>query len=277
MATSPKKAPTVRDPDDVYQRENRQIVKGLSADITAAQTAIDSNSSSVATLNTQVTGLLAGKVLLNIQSIITTGSTTYNQTPGTTSAWLRMAGGGGGGGGAAGAATGSAAGAGGGSGVYFEKLIVGSSPLVGGSAQCGSGGSAGNTAGSNGGNGGSTTCVINGTTYTATGGGGGGGDPNTGPGVFGVALSTGPVGGSSSGDVVTYWFGEPSLINGGVFWYSGSGGSTPLGAGGFTVTGSTTGNAGNTGGGGGSGAAATTVGKAGGVGGNGLIVIWEFK
>jgi hypothetical protein len=208
----------------------------------------------------------------SVQVLTTSG--TYTPTAGTMRVWLRMVGGGGGGGGAP-ATTGSnaAAGAGGSSGVFFEKWIIPGTSVTGGAFACGSGGAAGSTAGGNGGTGGDTTIVIQGTTYTAKGGGGGVGGVNA---LDSGVLPTAPAGGTSAGDFSTYQNGGLGIVINGTVWWSGQGGSSPLGQGGLTVGSSTTGNAGSRGGGGGGAANKSGTGRSGGSGGVGTILVYEY-
>jgi len=205
---------------------------------------------------------------------ILTGSGTYTPTTGTTIVHMREIGGGGGGGGASPGA-GAGAAAGGSSGVLLD-IVVGTAgvALTGGAYACGAGGTAGATTPAAGGTGGDTTVIINGTTYTAKGGGGGG--AMTGVAGDSAALSTAPAAGTSAGGVTTYGNGGAGIVDDGAVWYSGSGGSTALGAGGLQVGGTTAGNAGNGYGSGGSGASAQSGSRAGGAGAAGLIIIDEY-
>lgn len=208
---------------------------------------------------------------------ILTGSGTYVPARGTTRAIVRLVGGGGGGGGAGGGA-GVAAGAGGSSGVYVEAAIEATGAMRGGTYSCGAGGAAGSTAGGNGGTGGDTTIAINGVTYTAKGGGGGQGMASS---AGGFALPIAPAAGSSSGSNIfsTYDIGDPGINIGGTYWFSGSGGTSPLGhgtIGGNDGAGTGAGVDGGPGGGGSGASEQLAGGLAGGAGGAGTIVIDQW-
>jgi hypothetical protein len=229
--------------------------------------------SAISTLSGTFTSQLHGRYI-NRQVITTNGI--YTSTTGTNAILVTMIGGGGGGGGAVGGAA-AAVGAGGHSGVYWQKYITLASTSTTGSCTIGAAAAGGSIAGGFGNLGGDTTLIINSTTYTAKGGLGGAGmatsvaDGAAAPG----ALSAG----SSAGDIVFQGIATYSVLsNGGaVIWFSGHGGSTPLGSGGMSVSGQTVGNAGSGYGAGGSGAAAQATGQLGGASTKGVIIIDEYS
>ena len=211
-----------------------------------------------------------------IATQIFTSSGTYTPTVGTTRVRVRMVGGGGGGGGGVGGAN-AAIGGGGASGFYLEfRVGDGTTAVTGGTVTRGAAGAGGSTSGGDGGAGGGTSIVINGTTFTAPGGSGGEGQPSS--------VVTGNTSGGSDAaiapagvDIVVQQAGEPGLLISGT-GFSGRGGGTPLGGGGFALQGvADNGNTGSGYGGGGSGAVATAAGKAGGAGAAGVVIVEEFS
>ena len=200
------------------------------------------------------------------------GKGVYVPTPGTCVAFVEHQGPGGGGGGAGGGA-GVAAGGGGNSGWYLPYLVgTPGVPLKGGAYDAGVGVAGGAATPAAGATGGDATLTIAGVTRVAKGGTGGTAGTKSANGLTGPNT---PAAGSSPTSGALY--GEGGLGR----WYntgsaaSGSGGTTPLGLGGFAVGGDTAGIAG-TDGGGGSGASAAAGAQAGGPGGNGVFVIWDF-
>lgn len=230
--------------------------------ITALTTRVTTAEAKITTLQGEVSGrLLAAPLTL-------TGSGSGTLPAGTTMIRLRFTGAGGGGGGAAGGAN-SAAGAGGNSGTYLEIIIGSPGGAVLPSAyswSAGTGGTAGSSAGGTGGTGGDSTFTHNSITYTAKGGAGGGGAANLAS-SFGAPAARTP--GSSAALVNVQQQGEPGVNINNFFW-SGQGGSNPMGGGGG-LSGSTAanGNDGSLYGGGGGGAIAQATGRAGGVGADG--------
>lgn len=211
----------------------------------------------------ELTGRYLGQVIL-------TGSGRFTPLPGACVHRVRGIGGGGAGGGALSSAGGVGAGAGGSSGVMFD-LIIGSPGVAatGGPYVCGAGGVGSTGAGAAGGD---STLTINGTLLTAKGGAGGSqGLSTTGNGFSGTNA---PAAGTTSTGLVTYGSGEDGMVMGGAIWISGSGGGSPLGAGGQEVGGGTNGLPGASYGGGGSGAAAqSNVNRPGGNGGAACFIL----
>lgn len=195
---------------------------------------------------------------------------------------VRMQACGGGGGGAAGG-TGVAAGGGGGSGVYleFELVAQGDQPISSGAYSAPvSGGAGGNSAGGNGTTGADCTLNIGGSLYTAKGGGGGVGMASVSAQAFASGGLPASTSSSGTGILSTYDPGTDGIVNNTGFWYSGGGGTAPLGHGtlsGNAGAGSSAGSAGGIGGGG-SGAMeqAGGGGKVGGQGGGAVIVVEEW-
>jgi hypothetical protein len=224
---------------------------------------------SVASFNT-----LTGAVTTSVVVQKFTASGTYTPTSGMLHAVIECIGSGGGGGGVTGTMAGSYGGAGGGAGSYSRRLVtaaqVGASQTVTVSAAGAGGVGSGNgTAGGD---------VSVGTLCVGKGGSGG---QYTNSGQVGVAGAGGVAG---TGDI--NGAGQP----GGPSWYygastqpipvSGTGGSTPFGAGGASVSANGTVTAGNSGslGGGGSGASASgsTSSANGGTGGIGIVIVTEY-
>lgn len=198
-----------------------------------------------------------------------TGSGTVTSHASATLWHVRMVGGGGGGGAGTGAGT---AGAGGGNSGWYLEFWVTVTANTGYSYACGAAGTAGATTPTAGGTGGDTTLgPISAVTYTAKGGTGGGAATRSAAGGSGPAA---PATGSSATDVLTYGQGDWGVWSTGLF-FSGFGGPSPLGAGGYSVSGNSAGVAG-TKGGGGSGASSSSTDQAGGAGGAGLIIIDEY-
>lgn len=213
-------------------------------------------------------GTTAARLLLGRRTFTADG--TYTPTAGTKAILVRMVAGAGGGGGASG---GNACGGGGAAGTYFEKFFSSVTSATG-SVIVGGGGAAGSTAGGNGATGGDTAFAINTVTYVAKGGLGGAG-MTTPPGSS-VAMGGQRQAGTSTGDVFFQAIGTNSSFINGSYFYAGTGGSNPLGAGGgpTTSTVNATGQPGTGwggGGGGGQGAA-----QAGGSGSQGVVLIDEY-
>lgn len=218
--------------------------------------------------------------LLNIR-YLTTGSSSYAPTSGTTNIVIEMVGGGGGGGGADNQ---YACGAGGGAGAYIKTKVSNISDATTYTISIGTSGSGG-AAGVNGSNGGNTTfttaagSIPANTTFTA--GGGFGGDGST---AGKVGRSGGRGGIPTNGDIAAsggpgeFPLSRASATEGN---NTGAGGSSPFGGGGFgfnnsgsvDITGSSSI---GYGGGGGGAYAGTATGARGGNGGFGVIVVYEY-
>lgn len=202
--------------------------------------------------------------------LVLTSSGSDSVPDGTKTLDVEMVGGGGGGGGGQGGVGTTAAAGGGGSGVYLALSVdVGPTPVIKWTA--GAAGGGGSTAPTSGSNGGDTTLVVNGKTYTAKGGGGGTSQAAT----LGASGAQGgrPLAGSSPGDKTGGTAGEDAFSINGVF-FSGAGGSNPMGAGGPDVGGGQAGLAALGPGGGGGGGCATAAGQVGGDGGAGKLIVW---
>jgi hypothetical protein len=214
--------------------------------------------------------------LLSRQLLISGTGATYTKPAGVKTLLVQCWGGGGGGGGAAQAGASSAAGSGGGSGGYAEKLIDATSfgTYLYTIGAAGGGGAAGANNGTAGGN---TTFDDLGATVTAKGGGLGNGQAAgavvaTVNGGAGAAVSTGGDvngGGMPGGAGITF---------NGTAAYSGAGGSTSVGGGGFGAVTERNGVAGSgRGSGGGGGCCLGSTARSGGAGTAGLIVVSEFS
>lgn len=198
---------------------------------------------------------------------VITSTSTPAPTAGTKAVLLKMVGGGGG---AGGSASGGKSG-GGSSGVYYEKWIDLATSVSGNySVTIGAAGAGSST--TTGGAGGDTSVTINGTTYTARGGPGGAMTSSTAESIVqggGYNASA-----SSAGDIVFQSPGGYGFTTG-TAHIGGTGGSTPLGAGGHGVT-SGNGTAGQGYGAGGGGGVDAGVGFTGGSGTAGVVIIEEY-
>ena len=232
--------------------------------------------------NTSTLGSRSSLRILNRRML--TGSGIYEPSPGTLSVTIKMVGGGAGGGGGV-PGLGAAAAGGGSSGTAMEVWLsnVDGSPITGGRFSCGEGG-AGGTSGGAGSNGSPTTIKISGVTWTATGGAGGGG--SSGPPDDGFVLGGGTIDGSTSTSDVpnnlsatiisSNSFGGIGQLIDSSIWFSGFGGATAFGTGGYGVGGTSPGRPGTGYGSGGSGAAAQASPQIGGAGAPGCIMIEEL-
>jgi hypothetical protein len=208
---------------------------------------------------------------------LSSGSGTITPLATTKAVRVRLWGGGGGGGGVAATAGGVNIGGGGGAGTPAEwvTLTIPASFTY----AVGAGGTGGSTAGGQGADGGASTFSDGTTTVTAPGGGGAPGDaaggalPHLNNGGNGGAVATnGTVNGTGEpgGNAVFLAAGQA---------YSGAGGSTSYGAGGYSqFAAGAAGIAGSAPGGGGGGAVdrSTNTARAGGAGGAGMILVEEF-
>lgn len=202
------------------------------------------------------------------------GSGTYTPTVGTKLLHVRMQAAGGAGGSAGGAGTGQAAGGGGNSGWYAEGWFTISKPVV--AYTCGLGGVPGAAGANPGGTGGDTFALIDGVERRVKGGTGGNAAPVAATGIAGPAVFAGQILGGfdfivcGQGEVISW------TVAGVIF--SGQGGASPMGVGGFALGPVTQAGVAGGIGAGGSGAVAFTSGNAaGGAGGDGLILIKEYS
>lgn len=207
------------------------------------------------------------------QTVITSGSSTYNTPAGATAILVECVGGGGGGGGQAGSATQAGLANGGGAGGYLRKLIA--SPSASYPYTIGAKGTGGAT--STGNSGTDTTFGSGGSLLTAKGGTGGG---TSGLGT-GALIQSGGAGGtvSTGGDVnVGGSPGLPGLRLSATVCRGGNGANSYFGSGGRGAAENAAGDnaLGSGSGGGGAAVASVNTNRAGGDGTDGIIVITEF-